>query len=145
MGTNRHPQINIRVPIELKEKLQSSAKDHNISVNAEITRRLSASFDGNEEQDLSDFPTAEEVKNIARVVKQKIAEAIYDLTLETLRKQIKLGHTRFFVDVSEFQLELLDDAEFDRVLEPTLTKLKELGYVIYEDHISADSFGFEAE
>ncbi|KJY84926.1 hypothetical protein TW81_02280 [Vibrio galatheae] len=114
-------------------------------MNAEIIGRLSASFDDDDKQDLSDFPTAEEVKNIARVVKQKIAEAIYDLTLETLRKQIKLGHTRFFVDVSEFQLELLDDAEFDRVLEPTLTKLKELGYVIYEDHISADSFGFEAE
>lgn len=41
----RPPQINVRMSEGLKEKLHAAAKEHNISVNAEIVSRLSKSFE----------------------------------------------------------------------------------------------------
>ncbi len=43
------PQLRIRLPVELKEKIEGSAKENNRSMNAEIVQRLDASY-------LSEFP-----------------------------------------------------------------------------------------
>lgn len=55
------PQLRIRLPIELKEKIEASSKENNRSMNAEIVHRLEASLskedlnlDGLESDDLKE-------------------------------------------------------------------------------------------
>ena len=39
------PQLKIRLPLELKEKITQSAADHGRSINSEVVARLEQSFD----------------------------------------------------------------------------------------------------
>ena len=39
------PQLKIRLPLELKEKITQSATDHGRSINSEVVARLEQSFD----------------------------------------------------------------------------------------------------
>lgn len=39
------PQLKIRLPLELKEKITQSAADHGRSINSEVVARLEKSFD----------------------------------------------------------------------------------------------------
>lgn len=39
------PQLKIRLPLELKEKITQSATDHGRSINSEVVARLEESFD----------------------------------------------------------------------------------------------------
>lgn len=41
------PQINVRLPVELKERLEEEAKSNNRSFKAEVVARLQASFEDN--------------------------------------------------------------------------------------------------
>ena len=44
----RHdPQVNFRIPAELKEQLDQSAKDNNRTLTSELVTRLADSFSGN--------------------------------------------------------------------------------------------------
>lgn len=44
----RHdPQVNFRIPAELKERLDQSAKDNNRTLTSELVTRLTDSFSGN--------------------------------------------------------------------------------------------------
>lgn len=44
----RHdPQVNFRIPAELKEQLDQSAKDNNRTLTSELVTRLTDSFSGN--------------------------------------------------------------------------------------------------
>lgn len=48
----RDPQYKLRWSEELRDKIQSSAKEHNRSINAEIIYRLEKSFEFNDESSL---------------------------------------------------------------------------------------------
>lgn len=69
------PQLNIRIPIELKEKLEGAAKKSGRSTTSEIIKRLEASFDRGQGVDSFDGLREEDIKMINQMIEHlKIVE-----------------------------------------------------------------------
>lgn len=67
------PQHNIRIPIELKNKIAESAKAHNRSMNADIVARLEKSF----EMEIKE--TSDDIRDIVREENTKLQKSIAEI------------------------------------------------------------------
>ncbi|MEL4013319.1 Arc family DNA-binding protein [Dryocola clanedunensis] len=132
------PQLRIRLPIELKEKIEEVSKSNARSMNAEIVQRLEASFLGEIAED--EVLSAETVLQIASNAKVEISNVIFKKTFSEINKKARMGHKSFCIDLSELELEALSEDDFYAVLDSTFSRLKELGYVVPEK--SLDNTGF---
>ena len=135
------PQLRIRLPVELKEKIELAAKANTRSMNAEIVQRLEVSF-------LNEIPndeliSAKDAIQIANKAKEELSNIIFRKTFDQINKRIRLGHTSFYTDLGDLNLEGLDDHDFDAVLQLTLRKLKELGYIVPNNSLEDDGFRIE--
>ncbi|AAM85753.1 Arc family DNA-binding protein [Yersinia pestis] len=135
------PQLRIRLPVELKEKIEGSAKENNRSMNAEIVQRLDASY-------LSEFPedgvlSAKDALQIANNAKESLSNLIFTRTFAEISKKVRIGHKSFCIDLDDLELEVLSDDDFNYVLKRTFSRLTELGYILSEK--SLDSGGFMIE
>ncbi|MEX2952583.1 Arc family DNA-binding protein [Serratia fonticola] len=132
------PQLRIRLPIELKEKVEESAKESGRSMNAEIVQRLDASF-------LRDIPTdelisAKEALHIVQKAKNELSRIIFKRTFSEINKKIRLGHTTFSVDLDDLELEGVYDDDFESLFQPTFERLEDLGYTIGENTWDVSGF-----
>lgn len=132
------PQFRIRLPTDLKEKIEGSAKENGRSLNAEIVHRLGLSF-------INDIPadqliSAVDAVQIAQKAKEELVQTILKRTFAEINKKIRIGHTSFAVDLAELELEGLHDDEFLSVLKPTFEKLNELGYEVPDSTLDAEGF-----
>jgi hypothetical protein len=59
------PQINLRVPADLKKKIELIAVENSRSINAEVVQRLEQSFEQKFE-DIDSVPTEELMKELAK-------------------------------------------------------------------------------
>lgn len=135
------PQLRIRLPIELKEKIEATAKANNRSMNAEIVQRLDASF-------LSEIPTDELVSAkdallIVNRAKEELSGIIFKRTFSVINEKIRIGHTSFYISLSDLDLEGLSDDDFEAVFKATFSHLKNLGYNIPESSWDVDGFMVE--
>lgn len=135
------PQFRIRLPAELKEKIEDSAKGNNRSLNAEIVFRLDASFLDQLPEDA--LLTAADALLVVARAKEELSETIFKRTFSVLNEKIRIGHTSFLVSVSDLDLEGLSDDDFVTVFESTFSRLKSLGYEIWENSWDVDGFMFE--
>ena len=132
------PQLRIRLPIELKEKIEVTAKNNARSMNSEIVQRLEASF-------VSEIPadnqiSAKEAIAIIQKAKEELSRIIFKRTFAEISKKLKLGHSHFNVELSDLDLEGLADDDYVSVFKPTFSRLEELGYHIPRDTWDADGF-----
>ncbi|MNH20148.1 Arc-like DNA binding domain protein [compost metagenome] len=135
------PQLRIRLPIELKEKVDESAKANGRSMNAEIVQRLDASF-------LNEIPSdelisAKDALHIVDKAKEELSNIIFKRTFAEINKKIRIGHTSFHIDLGDLDLDGINDDGFESVFQLTFDRLKELGYVVLEK--SWDVSGFLVE
>ncbi|WFQ80290.1 Arc family DNA-binding protein [Xenorhabdus sp. SF857] len=130
------PQLRIRLPIELKEKIEETAKANSRSMNAEIVQRLDVSFLN--EPPTEELISAKDAVHIASKAREKLSGVILKRTFNEINKKIRIGHTQFSVSLDDLELDLLDEDEFDSVLKPTLDQLNDLGYEISEKASDAD-------
>jgi hypothetical protein len=135
------PQFRIRLPADLKEKIEDSAKGNNRSLNAEIVYRLDASF-------ISELPTdqlvsAEDALLIVARAKEELSETIFKRTFAVINEKIRIGHTTFHVDLDDLDLDGLNDDDFVTVFDSTFSRLKSLGYEIWEKTWDAGGFMVE--
>ncbi|HCQ2654864.1 TPA: Arc family DNA-binding protein, partial [Escherichia coli] len=72
------PQLRIRLPVEVKEKIEISAKANKRSMNAEIVQRLDTSFLKDIHED--DVISAYEAKIIANNARHEISNIIFKRT-----------------------------------------------------------------
>jgi predicted DNA-binding protein len=124
------PQLRIRLPVELKEKVEETAKANGRSINAEIVHRLDVSF-------LKDIPTdqlisAKEAIQIVNKAKNEISGIIFKRTFAEINKKIRLGHTIFYVELGDLDLEGLNEEDYESVFKHTFNRLEELGYSVRE-------------
>lgn len=134
------PQFRIRLPADLKEKIENSARGNNRSLNAEIVFRLDASFVS--ELPCDEFISADEARVIVAKAKEELSKVIYKRTFDVLNEKIRIGHTTFHVSLSDLDLEGLDD-DFEMVFELTFSRLKSLGYEVWEKTWDVGGFMFE--
>lgn len=135
------PQLRIRLPIELKEKIEDSAKANGRSMNAEIVQRLDASL-------LNEIPadeiiSAKDAIQIVNKAKDELSGIIFTRTFAEINKKVRIGHTTFFIDLSDLDLEGVADDDFESLFQLTFNRLKELGYNVPEQ--SWDVQGFMVE
>lgn len=132
------PQLRIRLPIELKEKVEESAKSNGRSMNAEIIQRLEVSFLGEIQED--EVISAKDALNIAILAKDELSNTIYRRTFAEINKKIRMGHKTFCIDLNDLELDVLSEEDFYAVLDPTLNKLKSLGYEISKNSVDGGGF-----
>lgn len=132
------PQLRIRLPIDLKEKVEDSAKANGRSMNAEIVQRLDVSFLGEIPSD--ELISAKDAIHIANKAKVELSNIVLKRTFSLINKKIRMGHTTFYVDVSDLELSELSEDDFVSVFKPTFSRLKELGYVVHEEEWDAEGF-----
>ncbi|MCM7619791.1 Arc family DNA-binding protein [Enterobacter vonholyi] len=135
------PQLRIRLPIELKEKIEDSAKANNRSMNAEIVQRLDGSFMDEEPGD--EVISAEEAIQIVSKARDELSAIIFKRTFSEINKKVRIGHTIFHIHLADLELDGLSDDDFDAVFHKTFTRLKELGYEIWDK--TWDVTGFTAQ
>lgn len=135
------PQLRIRLPLELKEKIESQAKSNNRSMNAEIVQRLDESFADEEPHD--DVISAEDAIRIVNKAKEELSGIIFKRTFAEINKKIRMGHTTFHIDLDDLDLDGINSDDFLLVFQKTFDKLRSLGYVIWEK--TWDVTGFTAE
>lgn len=132
------PQLRIRLPIELKEKIEETAKANNRSMNAEIVKRLDSSFMSEISED--EVISAKDALQIAFNAKDALSRIIFERTFAEINKKVRIGHKEFCIELGDLELEGLNEDDFYTIFDATFNKLKELGYVIPEK--SLDSGGF---
>lgn len=135
------PQLRIRLPVELKEKIEDSAKANNRSMNAEIVQRLDGSFMAEVSDD--EVISAEEAIKIVSKARDELSGIIFKRTFSEINKKVRIGHTTFHIHLDDLELDGLSDEDFDTVFQKTFLRLKELGYEIWEK--TWDVTGFTAE
>ncbi|EMZ3532588.1 Arc family DNA-binding protein [Enterobacter hormaechei] len=135
------PQLRIRLPVELKEKIEDSAKANNRSMNAEIVQRLDGSFLAEVSDD--EVISAEEAIQIVSKARDELSAIIFKRTFSEINKKVRIGHTTFHIHLDDLELDGLSDEDFDTVFQKTFLRLKELGYEIWEK--TWDVTGFTTE
>jgi len=132
------PQFRIRLPVELKGKVEESAKINNRSLNAEIVHRLNASFLSEISSD--ELISAQDALEIISKAKDELSGVIFKRTFAEINRKVRMGHTSFSIDLTDLELDGLNENDFESVFSLTLERLKELGYVVWEK--TWDSQGF---
>ncbi|HAT7704158.1 Arc family DNA-binding protein [Enterobacter hormaechei] len=135
------PQLRIRLPIELKEKIEEASRANNRSMNAEIVRRLDSSFLAEVSDD--EVLSVEEAIQIVSKARDELSAIIFKRTFSEINKKVRIGHTTFHIHLDDLELDGLSDEDFDAVFQKTFLRLKELGYEIWER--TWDVTGFTAE
>ncbi|MTC55221.1 MULTISPECIES: Arc family DNA-binding protein [Providencia] len=132
------PQLRIRLPIELKEKIEVAAKENTRSMNAEIVQRLEMSFLN--EVNTDDLIPAKDVVQIAKKAREELSGVILKRTFAEINKKARIGHTEFCISLSDLELEILDEEDFFAILSPTFEQLNKLGYEVSERTIDNNGF-----
>lgn len=85
------PQVNFRIPAELKDKLDAAAKENNRTITAELILRLEATFAKDDE--------VQELRSILDQLYEQVQriEEDYGRSIETLEMEVKdvyreIGH-----------------------------------------------------
>ncbi|MEQ1967672.1 Arc family DNA-binding protein [Xenorhabdus nematophila] len=132
------PQLRIRLPIELKEKIEETAKANSRSMNAEIVQRLDISFLN--EPPTGELISAKDAVQIANKAKDELPSIILKRTFDEINKKIRMGHKSFCIMLDDLELEGLEDEEFNEVFQQTFNRLNDLGYTVLMESLDADGF-----
>lgn len=136
------PQLRIRLPIILKEKIEIAAKQNNRSMNAEIVHRL------NTESVISipdkEALSAQEVLRIAKQARAQLPNLIYNATIIEIRRRAALGHTRFEIDLVSFELNGFSSGECKQIIKYTIERLEDAGFIVHDSPPSSVNFIIEA-
>ncbi|MDI3450539.1 Arc family DNA-binding protein [Enterobacter sp. V89_11] len=135
------PQLRIRLPIELKEKIEVSAKENNRSMNAEIVQRLERTYLAELADD--EVLSAQDVIKIVASAKDELSDIIFKRTFAEINKKARMGHMGFHIPLGDLELEELSEDDFYYVLKRTFDRLAELGFSVPEK--SLDNAGFLIE
>lgn len=125
--SKEHHQMRIRLPLELKEKIDEAAKSHNRTMNAEIVHRLEASF--MREQMTDDLVPAQEALALSELSRKSLPAQLMAKVAAAINQAIMFGHKRTSIDLDEFQIELLEEQDFEAISSQISQKLDALGYV----------------
>lgn len=120
-----------RLPQSLYEKLKVSADENRRSLNAELVARL-------EESTLRDCPAGELVsankaREMASISRRDLAAEVRDEILSSLRLAISRGLSAAYIELADYDLELMAPDERMEVVGNTERELIESGYKLQWD------------
>lgn len=102
--SRQDPQFNLRIPSELKARVEEAAKENKRSATAEIIDRLKTSL-ALHPASIKGIPTADEARKIAAAVRQALPSVIRRRIEEELAYAIEMGHSMASVDLEDLGLD----------------------------------------
>lgn len=130
------PQFKLRMPTQLRDQAEQSAKASGRSLNAELVARLESSFLG--ENASSSLIPAARAKELALMSRSGIPNEVRKRAIESIARAVRLGHSEAVVSLDDLHLEFgISDAELDRLFEGVFSELKQAGYRVKWDDITS--------
>lgn len=125
------PQMKIRLPQELKEKILLSAGENNRSMNAEIVLRLESSFP---ETVLGDeLPSPEEARKKADQAKENFKHYARKRVIETINEYISTGNHEAFLSIEDINISDTMDVDLvHQTLRAIALEIAKKGYDVVE-------------
>ncbi len=136
MEDKRPTPFPLRMPGDMREKLEDISKENGRSLNAEIVHRLESSFSGKIVHE--GLPSAEEAKAMTLSAREKIQDSIRAFAHNQIRLAIAHGHDSAVVDFSYFATEARMKGDSDyftaQYITPVLDEIESAGYETEEAH-----------
>lgn len=123
-----HPQVNFRMPAELKERLETAARQNGRSTTAELIARLEASF--YPEVGVASLVPASKAKELAAVAREKMGGTLQAHATAQIQKAISVGATSTLISFDNLGLEELTEEQYKRLRDAVIATLKSEGYTV---------------
>jgi DUF1009 family protein len=136
------PQINLRIPHELKGRIQQAAKENHRTQTAEIIARLDESFLADAPS--QELPSAAKAKEQSAASRQGIVKLLKERTLAGIHQAVLLGHATTRIDFRDLQLEALPAAALEILVQTHSEWLENAGYDIEWDGPDSLWISFDA-
>lgn len=131
MKVREYPQMKLRLPPELKEQVESVAKENGRSMNAEIVHRLESSFLNQIAP--NELLTPSEAKAIAKEARQNLYNVLFSHCVAEINNAAKGGSEFAVIHV----LSVVGEDYFDdesaiciEVINPVMQALTDAGYKV---------------
>ncbi len=135
------PQFKLRMPLELRLQAEQAAKAAGRSLNAELVTRIESSFLNSSDQDV--LIPANRAKELALMARAAIPSEIRKRAINAIQKAISLGHTEAYANLTDLSLETgISDEDLDSLTKPIINELKNAGYKVSLDDITALAIEF---
>lgn len=130
------PQFKLRMPAQLRDQAEQSAKASGRSLNAEIVTRLEASFVM--ENTSNELMPASRAKELALMARNKIPDEVRRRAINAISRAITLGHSDAAVSLTDLHLDSgISDKELDDLFKDVLDELERAGYKVKWDDITS--------
>ncbi|MFJ3114943.1 Arc family DNA-binding protein [Pseudomonas protegens] len=125
------PQFNLRIPESLRDKVMAASKENGRSATAEILARLEFSFIGEAPQ--QELISAAKAKEMATIARQSIPGVVKKRVLDALNQAVAMGHACAHVDLKDFEIEAMPEADMNGIMDTFTDWLEAAGYRIEWD------------
>lgn len=119
-------QFKLRMPAELREKIEDLAREAKRSLNAEIIARLEASVF--KEAPGRTLPSAKKAMELAALARRDLADSVRHEIIEDISIAISKGMGVCHVDLKDYDMEGMSNLEFQEVVSNIETDLINAGY-----------------
>jgi len=114
----------VRMPADLKLRLEHHSKENKRSLNAEIVSRLESTLI----EECALLLTAEQAREQLKLALANRQEVIKAFIFESVTAQVKRGLSKLYIDLSSLDLSDTMEDDFNALIQPSMKTLAELGY-----------------
>lgn len=130
------PQFKLRMPAQLRDQAEQSAKASGRSLNAEIVTRLESSF--LLEKTSNELTPASRAKELALIARSGIPDEIRRRAIEAISRAIRLGRRETIVGLTDLSLDVgISDQELQNLQDGIFNELNSAGYRVKWDDITS--------
>ncbi|MGU3880109.1 Arc family DNA-binding protein [Pseudomonas aeruginosa] len=130
------PQFKLRMPLPLRSQAEQAAKASGRSLNAELVARLESSF--LTESSSEDLIPASRARELALMARSGVPGEIRRRAVEAIAKAVRLGHSEASASLEDLHLDTgIPDAELDELVKDVLVELRDAGYKVKWDDVTA--------
>lgn len=131
----KNPQFNLRIPQELKDKIEVSSNDSGRSMNAEIAHRLEQSFQKTNVS-LDDLPSADTARAMVLDQQDKLYGSALAHVVQQVNDALAIGKSEAYIDFHVVLSDIEDDNDdrYDAIIDPIVELLKLKGYEVVSEN-----------
>ncbi len=128
-------QFKLRMPAELRSKVEQAAKSAGRSINAELVARLEASYLS---EDCLQLIPANKARELSELARSALPNEIRRRVIGAINHAIKMGHSSTVVNLSDFELDVgLSDPDAEHLISGITEELITSGYKYNWDDMTA--------
>ncbi len=125
------PQFKLRLPAELKARIDREAEASRRSINAEIIARLELALLSGEAAD--ELIPAVKAKEISIEARQSIPGIVKRRIIEGINRAMSLGHSTAGIELDDLELDALPQADTEQLISTFTDWLADAGYDVEWD------------